>query len=185
MNVAAQYAGMSLATGDGLRKALSKKRPVTALAAYAEEFFTGAATRGRNPETSKKVWEMIMSFAGYSFCKGHSCSYIQVSPSTPVTCGPIIRLNFSRRYSPMAADLSPIRLHRRGYAKWNPDSPPDINASDFRCIGRKESGLVFNSSGGCQRMELGGSWRREAYPPIEGGISVHWRPEKASWSFPR
>ena len=79
VNVSATFAGMPLATGDGLRKALSKKRPVKQLSAYAEEFFAGAARLGRNPETAQKVWEMVMSFAGYSFCKGHSCSYIQVA----------------------------------------------------------------------------------------------------------
>src|SRR4029434_7751467 len=61
------------------RKALSKKRPVKALAAYAEEFFTGAAALGRDVAKAKEVCHMVMSFAGYSFCKGHSCSYIQVA----------------------------------------------------------------------------------------------------------
>src|SRR4029453_11576275 len=79
VNVSAVFAGMPLASGDGLRKALSKKRPVKHLASYAEEFFTGAAALGRDIETTKKVWEMVMSFAGYSFCKGHSCSYIRVA----------------------------------------------------------------------------------------------------------
>ncbi|HWN82973.1 MAG TPA: hypothetical protein VNM87_12805, partial [Candidatus Udaeobacter sp.] len=79
VNVSAIFAGMQLATGDGLRKALSKKRPVKHLASYAEEFFSGAAALGRDIETAKKVWEMVMSFAGYSFCKGHSCSYIRVA----------------------------------------------------------------------------------------------------------
>ncbi|HWA59290.1 MAG TPA: hypothetical protein VG692_18700, partial [Gemmatimonadales bacterium] len=79
VNVCATFAGMPLASGDGLRKALSKKRPVKQLAAYAEEFFAGAARLGRDPDTAKRVWEMVMSFAGYSFCKGHSCSYIRVA----------------------------------------------------------------------------------------------------------
>ena len=42
VNVCAAFAGMPLATADGLRKSLSKKRPAKALAGYAEEFFTGA-----------------------------------------------------------------------------------------------------------------------------------------------
>ncbi len=79
VNVCAAFAGMPLATADGLRKSLSKKRPAKHLAGYAEEFFTGALALGRDVETAKRVWEMIMSFAGYSFCKGHSASYIQVA----------------------------------------------------------------------------------------------------------
>ena len=49
VNVCAAFAGMPLATADGLRKALSKKRPVKQLAAYAEEFFAGAARAGPRP----------------------------------------------------------------------------------------------------------------------------------------
>src|SRR5688500_19720666 len=79
VNVCSVFAGMPLATGDGLRKALSKKRPAKALAAYAKEFFAGALALGRSVETAKEVWHMVMSFAGYSICKGHSCSYIQLA----------------------------------------------------------------------------------------------------------
>src|SRR3954462_16045404 len=70
---------MSPAVADGLRKALSKKRPAKHLGAYAEESFSGALRLGHDVAAAKQVWEMIMSFAGYSFCKGHSCSYIQIA----------------------------------------------------------------------------------------------------------
>ncbi|HWA14933.1 MAG TPA: PHP domain-containing protein, partial [Gemmatimonadales bacterium] len=73
VNVCAAFAGMSLAAGDGLRKALSKKRPGKALADYMVDFMAGAAALGRNMENARKVWEMVLSFSGYSFCKGHSC----------------------------------------------------------------------------------------------------------------
>ncbi len=49
VNVCATFAGMPLSTGDGLRKALSKKRPIKQLAAYAEEFFAGACPAGAGP----------------------------------------------------------------------------------------------------------------------------------------
>ena len=48
VNVCAVFAGMPLATADGLRKSLSKKRPAKALAGYAEEFFSGALALGRD-----------------------------------------------------------------------------------------------------------------------------------------
>jgi DNA polymerase-3 subunit alpha len=54
VNVCATFAGMSLSAGDGLRKALSKKRPVKALASYAREFFTGALRLGRSEESREK-----------------------------------------------------------------------------------------------------------------------------------
>jgi len=146
VNVCATFAGMPPATGDGLRKALSKKRPAKHLAAYAEEFFTGAMRLGRNPDAARQVWEMIMSFAGYSFCKGHSCSYIQVAQHS---CA--LRANYPAEF--MAAVLSNgggfyhafayvAEAMRMGLTVL----PPDVNASDFRCIGRNREiriGLQF------------------------------------------
>ena len=42
-------------------------------------FYRGAAGRGVSREVVDQVWEMILSFAGYSFCKPHSASYALVS----------------------------------------------------------------------------------------------------------
>jgi DNA-directed DNA polymerase III PolC len=146
VNVCATFAGMSPATGDGLRKALSKKRPTKHLAAYTEEFFRGAMRLGRDPDAAKQVWEMIMSFAGYSFCKGHSCSYIQVAQHS---CA--LRANHPAEF--MAAVLSNgggfyhafayvAEAMRMGLTVL----PPDVNASDFRCNGKEREiriGLQF------------------------------------------
>jgi error-prone DNA polymerase len=136
VNVCTTFAGMSPATGDGLRKALSKKRPVKHLGAYAEEFFTGALRLGRDPDAAKRVWEMIMSFAGYSFCKGHSCSYIQIAQHScalrahyPAEFMAAVLSNGGGYYQPFAYVAEAMRM---GLIVL----PPDINASDFRCIGR-------------------------------------------------
>src|SRR5439155_1444745 len=64
---------------DGVRKALTKKRPMKELRAYEAQFREGAAARGVAPPVIEDVWQMILSFSGYSFCKGHSASYIQVA----------------------------------------------------------------------------------------------------------
>ena len=138
VNVCAAFAGMPLATGDGLRKALSHKRPGKRLAAYAGEFFAGAEALGRDPETTKKVWDMVLSFAGYSFCKGHSCSYIQVAQHScylranhPAEFFAAVLSNGGGFYHPFAyiaeARRNGIRI-----------LPPDVNASDFRCIGKED-----------------------------------------------
>ena len=136
VNVCAAFAGMPLATGDGLRKALSHKRPGKRLAAYAGEFFAGAEALGRNPETTKKVWEMVLSFAGYSFCKGHSCSYIQVAQHScylranhPAEFFAAVLSNGGGFYHPFAYIAEAMRNGIRIL-------PPDVNASDFRCIGK-------------------------------------------------
>nr|MBA3895035.1 DNA polymerase III subunit alpha [Gemmatimonadales bacterium] len=136
VNVCAVFAGMPLATADGLRKSLSKKRPARQLAGYAGEFFAGALALGRDPETIERVWEMIMSFAGYSFCKGHSASYIQVAQHScylrahyPAEFMAAVLGNGGGFYHPFAYVAEALRM---GLTV----RPPDVNASDFRCTGR-------------------------------------------------
>ena len=146
VNVCAVFAGMPLATADGLRKSLSKKRPAKHLAAYAEEFFAGAVALGRDPETIKRVWEMIMSFAGYSFCKGHSASYIQVAQHScylrahyPAEFMAAVLGNGGGFYHPFAYVAEAMRMGLTVL-------PPDVNASEFRCTGRGKEvriGLQF------------------------------------------
>jgi error-prone DNA polymerase len=135
VNVCAAFAGMPLALADGLRKALSKKRPAKALAAYAEEFFAGALALGRSIETATRVWEMVLSFAGYSFCKGHSCSYIQVAQQScylrahyPAEFFAAVLANGGGFYAPFAY----VAEARRGGVTIR---PPDVNASEFRTKG--------------------------------------------------
>jgi DNA-directed DNA polymerase III PolC len=76
---AVSIAGFSHAEADGLRKILSKKDREHKLRDYHDRFFKGAVSRGVSPEKIAAVWEMIMSFGGYSFCKPHSASYARVS----------------------------------------------------------------------------------------------------------
>jgi error-prone DNA polymerase len=158
VNVCAAFAGMPLATADGLRKSLSKKRPAKALAGYAEEFFTGAARLGRDVETAKRVWAMIMSFAGYSFCKGHSASYIQVAQHScylrahyPAEFMAAVLGNGGGFYHPFAYVAEAMRMGLTVL-------PPDVNASEFRCTGRGRElriGLQFVkelSADGAERL---------------------------------
>jgi error-prone DNA polymerase len=146
VNVAHAFAGLDYATADGLRKALSKKRPGKLLAAYAEEFVAGARVRGRDEASISRVWEMILSFAGYSFCKGHSCSYIQVAQQSaylrahhPAEFIAAVLSNeggFYRRFAYVA------EARRMGVQIL----PPCVNASQWRCTGHvtaMRTGLMF------------------------------------------
>jgi error-prone DNA polymerase len=72
-------ADFSLEDADQLRRVISKKHKEKQLRDYHAQFCTGAAKKGVPPATIDRIWTMIMSFAGYSFCKPHSASYAQVS----------------------------------------------------------------------------------------------------------
>jgi error-prone DNA polymerase len=79
MKVAVALGGFSVEDGDQLRKVLSKKHKARQLRDYCRQFYDGALARGVELRAIDSIWAMIMSFAGYSFCKPHSASYAQVS----------------------------------------------------------------------------------------------------------
>jgi len=72
-------AGFSATEGDRLRKIISKKEKWEKLEDYRQQFTAGATAKGASAEVIEAVWEQIMSFANYSFCKPHSASYALVS----------------------------------------------------------------------------------------------------------
>jgi error-prone DNA polymerase len=77
--VAMALADFSVEDADQLRKVISKKHKQRQLQDYYQQFCRGAERNDASPETIDRIWKMIMSFAGYSFCKPHSASYAQVS----------------------------------------------------------------------------------------------------------
>jgi error-prone DNA polymerase len=77
--VAMALAGFDAADADNLRRVLAKKAHGKKLADYRRRFYEGCAARGVERATVDRVWEMIESFSGYSFCKPHSASYAVVS----------------------------------------------------------------------------------------------------------
>lgn len=76
--VAVRIAGFSHAEGDGLRKIMSKKDK-RRLSDYHDRFVAGAGKNNVAQTDIDRLWSMIISFSGYSFCKPHSASYARVS----------------------------------------------------------------------------------------------------------
>jgi error-prone DNA polymerase len=77
--VAIAAAGFSAAEADGLRKVLSRKDRDRRLSAYRERFYSGCRRKQVAPAVIGELWNMILSFDGYSFCKSHSASYAMLS----------------------------------------------------------------------------------------------------------
>ncbi len=74
MRVASVYAGYSLAEADILRRAISKKKSEL-LKAQEDTFISKSISMGRNREQAKKLFDIILSFAGYGFNNSHSVAY--------------------------------------------------------------------------------------------------------------
>ncbi len=74
MQVANIYAGYTLGEADILRRAMSKKK-VDLLKAEEEKFIKKSIEKGHKEEQAKKIFDLILNFAGYGFNKSHSVVY--------------------------------------------------------------------------------------------------------------
>ena len=79
LRVAQAVAGFSLAEGDELRKYISKERSREKLQQLKDGFIRGAVSRGVEPAVAEEIWRQIESFAAYSYCKAHACTYGHIS----------------------------------------------------------------------------------------------------------
>ena len=122
-------AGFSAGEADQLRKILSKKDRELRLPDFRERFFRGGGERGVPARDLQLVWEMILSFEGYSFCKAHSASYALVS----------YKLAHLKRYYPLEFFTAVINNGGGFYSRQTyvnevrrlgfPILPPEVNAS--------------------------------------------------------
>lgn len=76
IKVAHEFAGLTLAEADVLRRGMSGKfRGREEFDSARNQFLKGGLERGHSEVLVKEVWRQVESFAGYAFAKGHSASY--------------------------------------------------------------------------------------------------------------
>ena len=136
---AVALAGFSHAEADALRKVMSKKDREHQLNDFKKRFFAGAQAKGVSGDRICAIWEMMMSFSGYSFCKPHSASYARVSFQAaylkihhPAEFIAAVISNQGGFYNTFAY-VSEAR--RMGLTIL----PPDINRSEIRWTGRGDA----------------------------------------------
>lgn len=78
MQIASIMANYTLGEADILRKAMSKKKK-DVLEKEEKQFIEKACANGYSLDVSKRVYEMILSFANYGFNKSHSVCYSVVA----------------------------------------------------------------------------------------------------------
>jgi error-prone DNA polymerase len=135
MKVAVALGRFSVHDGDQLRKVLSKKHKARQLRDYQQQFYQGASSREIPRPVVDHVWGMMMSFAGYSFCKPHSASYAQVSFKSAY-----LRAHYPAEF--LAAVISNQGGYYSAFAYLSEGRrmgltilPPDVNASDWVYLG--------------------------------------------------
>ena len=80
IRVAHEIGGLTLAESDLLRRAMSgKSRSHDDIERLAGRFLESCREKGIDDEAAREIWRQMASFAGYSFCKGHSASFAVLS----------------------------------------------------------------------------------------------------------
>jgi error-prone DNA polymerase len=135
---AVALAGFSHAEADALRKVMSKKDRQHQLQDFKNRFYAGARTQGVSEDQVAAIWDMMMSFSGYSFCKPHSASYARVSFQAaylklhhPAEFMAAVISNQGGFYSTFAYVSEARRLGLTIL-------PPDVNASEIHWTGRDD-----------------------------------------------
>ncbi|MCF8145442.1 MAG: DNA polymerase III subunit alpha [Deltaproteobacteria bacterium] len=133
---AVHLAGFDPGEADTLRKTVSKKHKEKRLRDFYARFVQGASDRGVDRGVIEAVWQMMIGFDGYSFCKPHSASYTLVAYKSAW-----LRAHYPAEF--MAAVIS----NQGGYyttLSYISEArrmgiqvlPPDINRSEIPYIGR-------------------------------------------------
>ncbi|MDR0800506.1 MAG: DNA polymerase III subunit alpha [Endomicrobium sp.] len=81
MKMSVELAGFTPGEADSLRKAMSKKIPEV-IEKQREKFVKGAKEKSVDKKVAEKIFDNIVSFAGYGFNKSHSAAYGVISYKT-------------------------------------------------------------------------------------------------------
>ncbi len=131
MRIASRLAGFSLGEADVLRKAMGKKK-ADVMASQEQKFLGGCAARGVPERSARRIWELIVEFAGYGFNKSHSAAYALLAYQTGY-----LKANYPVHF--MAALLTTehgntdkvVQYINECRGMGIPVLPPDVNESDL------------------------------------------------------
>lgn len=131
LKIAHQIAGMDMSEADLLRRAISKKDE-TKLAAYRNDFITGAIKNGLTDKAAQGIYDLILKFANYGFNKSHSVAYAFITFAMAY-----LKTHFAKEFyevalgeisssAPAFRDLAKELQHRGLRLK-----PISVNTSDY------------------------------------------------------
>jgi error-prone DNA polymerase len=152
IEVARAIADFSPSEGEGLRRAMSRKRSHEAMDAYRERFMAGAAANGVDEKTAEEIFEQIVGFSGFGFPKAHAAAFGLLAYQTSWLRAhyPVEFLCGLMNEQPMGFYLPDALAHeaqRRGLTVL----PVDVDRSEVECsvewVGGDGGGQVFDDDG--------------------------------------
>jgi DNA polymerase-3 subunit alpha len=172
MRILERLGGIELSSAYTCIKAISKKK-LEIIAAFREQFVSGAQAKGLTKQQAAEVFALIEKFAGYGFNKSHSTAYALLAWQTAflkthhatefmaaLLSGDITGRNFKKKDA-LVEHVEDCR--RMGIEV----APPDVNASgaDFTAAGgRILFGLSAIKGCGAQAAEAIQAEREKAGP---------------------
>lgn len=83
MRIAVEVAGYSIADADRFRSEVSKRVSASRLQKQYEDFvYSRADEVGIDRQTAEAIWDQILKFAAYSYCKAHATVYANIAWQT-------------------------------------------------------------------------------------------------------
>jgi len=139
IKIALRVAHFSLAEACELRKVISNKNKIPQKLRLKKLFYRNLLKRGVKRKTIDRIWDMIESFSGYSFCKPHSASFALLSFKAcylkahyPAEFMGAVIKNGGGYYSTLAYISEARRMGIRV-------KPPEINQSRYQTFGKKDT----------------------------------------------
>ncbi|REK64790.1 MAG: DNA polymerase III subunit alpha [Cohnella sp.] len=144
MQIASKMAGFSLGEADLLRRAVGKKKREI-LDEQRQHFVRGSLRQGYGEEEANRVYDLIVRFADYGFCRAHAAAYAVLAFQTAY-----LKAHYPVHF--MASMLTSVIGNQRKTAEYVDECrrmgievlPPDVNESGvlFTPVRRDGSGAI-------------------------------------------
>ncbi|MFW3170699.1 DNA polymerase III subunit alpha [Geodermatophilus sp. CPCC 206100] len=158
LQIVSRMTGCTLAEADEVRRALGEKDAHPEVRAW---FVPRALAGGYPPEVAEQVWEVLVAFGSFGFCKAHAAAFAL----------PTYQSAWLKTHHP-AAFLAGVLTHDPGMY------PKRLILDDARNFGVRVLGLDVNASTGVYRLErlpdpgeasaetAESGWRRPEWMPV-------------------
>jgi len=130
MQIAHQFAGLSLGEADILRRAISKKNRQL-IDEQKETFIRGCMNKGYSKEIAIEIFSWIVKFANYGFNKSHSVAYSQIAYQLSYLKANYPTYFFAHLLGTVLNDANKLRMYIREANELGIEIlPPSINKSN-------------------------------------------------------
>jgi error-prone DNA polymerase len=160
IRVAMAIANFTPAEADALRRAMSRSRSRKAMNGLRERFLSGALDNDVDETTASTIFDQLLAFSGYGFCKSHAAAFALVAYQTLY-----LKAHFAAAFYCTLLNHQPMGFYTPdvlvGDARRHGVSilKPDVNRSESKCTLEKSASCRAIRLGLCYVRGLGDTWQ--------------------------